>query len=47
MRAIPKTFACPQNPFRLNERLTIQKGVFMCPGNVTVPFEENLGSLPE
>ena len=38
----PKRFACPQNPFRLNERLTIQKGVFMCPGNVTFPFEENL-----
>jgi hypothetical protein len=38
----PKGFACPQNPFRLNERLTIQKGVFMCPGNVTLPFEKNL-----
>ena len=45
MGAKPKRFACPQNPFRLNERLTIQKGVFMCPGNVSLSFEENLRSL--
>lgn len=37
--------ACPQNPFRLNERLTIQKGIFMCPGDVTKTFKENLCSL--
>lgn len=30
------------NPFRLNERLSVQKGVFLCPGHVGVPFEENL-----
>jgi FRG domain len=41
-----KPLACPMNPFRLNERLTIQKGVFMCPGDVTQPFESNLCSLP-
>jgi len=41
-----KLLACPQNPFTLNERLTIQKGVFMCPGNVTSSFEDNLCSLP-
>jgi hypothetical protein len=45
-REFPRSFACPQNPFRLNERLTIQKGVFMCPGNVTLPFENNLCVLP-
>ncbi len=45
MRTKPKKFACPQNPFRLNERLTIQKGVFMCPGNVASSFEDNLRSL--
>lgn len=45
-RDVPIAFVCPQNPFRLNERLTIQKGVFMCPGNVTLPFEENLRFLP-
>ena len=43
----PKTFACQMNPFRLNERLTIQKGVFMCPGNVALPFECNLKNLKE
>jgi hypothetical protein len=30
------------NPFRLNERLSVQKGVFLCPGHVGVPFEDNL-----
>jgi hypothetical protein len=33
---------CPVNPFMLNERLTIQKGVFTCVGDVGRPFEENL-----
>jgi hypothetical protein len=37
---------CPQNPFRLNERLRTQMGAFMAPGNVSVSFEENLRSLP-
>lgn len=45
-RDSPKVLACQQNPFRLNERLTIQKGVFMCPGNVALPFEDNLCALP-
>ncbi len=30
------------NPFRLNERLTIQKGVFLCPGNLELSFIDNL-----
>lgn len=42
MRETPKEFICPVNPFRLNERLTIQKGIFMCPGDITRTFEENL-----
>jgi hypothetical protein len=29
----------------LNERLTIQKGVFVCPGDVRRPFEENLSAM--
>ena len=29
------------NAFRLNERLSVQKGVFICPGDVGVPFEDN------
>ena len=35
----------PVNAMRLNERSTIQQGVFLCPGKVTKPFEENLKSL--
>ena len=30
------------NPFRLNERLTVQQGVFLCPGDLTASFEDNL-----
>lgn len=30
------------NPFRLNERLSVQQGVFLCPGDVTTSFEDNL-----
>jgi hypothetical protein len=30
------------NPFRLNERLVYQKGVFLCPGDVSIGFMENL-----
>ncbi|MHC4109838.1 MAG: FRG domain-containing protein [Planctomycetota bacterium] len=40
-----KELIIPINPFRLNERLTLQKGVFMCLGNVKKSFEENLRSL--
>lgn len=35
----------PTNPFRLNERLTIQKGLFLAPGDVTRSFSENLAGL--
>lgn len=37
---------CPLNPFRLNERLRIQKGIFLIPGDIARPFEENLAALP-
>jgi hypothetical protein len=30
------------NSFRLNERLSVQQGLFLCPGDVTISFEENL-----
>lgn len=44
----PKTFVYPVNPFRLNERLVIQQGVFLCPGNIKKTFEDNLAEvLPE
>jgi hypothetical protein len=38
--------ACPQTPFRLNERLRIQMGVFMVPGRADFDFEDNLRALP-
>lgn len=39
-------FAYPSNPILLNERLTIQQGVFLVPGDVTTTFEENVREVP-
>lgn len=39
------TVVCPMNPYNFNERLIIQQGVFLCPGNVTKSFEENFVGL--
>jgi len=36
----------PLNPFRLNERLTIQQGLFLAPGHVNSTFLQNVGQLP-
>lgn len=36
----------PVSPFKLNERLTIQQGVFLAPGDVTQSFLWNLAVLP-
>ena len=36
------TLVAPMQPFRMNQRLTIQQGLFLCPGNVGVSFEQNL-----
>ena len=33
------------SPFRINERLTIQQGTFLCQGNISIPFEDNLAAL--
>lgn len=32
-------------PYRLNERLASQRGAFLCPGDATVGFEENLSTF--
>ncbi|HEX8920857.1 MAG TPA: FRG domain-containing protein [Pyrinomonadaceae bacterium] len=40
--AIP--LVCPVNPYRLNERLSIQQGLFLVPGNISLPFEDNLSA---
>jgi hypothetical protein len=41
----PVLCVCPENPFRLNERLTIQRGVFVCVGNARRSFEDNIRRL--
>lgn len=44
----PMSFAIQVNPFRLNERLTAQQGVFLCPGDINDTFMDNLlGESPE
>jgi len=37
----------PVNPFRLNERLTLKRGVFLLGADATKTFAENLTSLPD
>jgi hypothetical protein len=36
----------PVNPFRLNERLRTQKGIFLMPGDVRATFQDNLEAMP-
>lgn len=33
------------NPYRMNERLTIQQGLFLCPTDVSIAFEDNLRAM--
>lgn len=40
-----KHFVIMVNPFKLNERLVIQQGTFLCPGDITKSFEKNLTAL--
>lgn len=42
-RRIP--LVCPVNPFWMNQRLSIQQGVFLCPGDVSIPFMDNLSAM--
>jgi FRG domain len=35
----------PIQPFRMNERLTIQQGLFLCPAQVNSSFEDNLSAM--
>jgi hypothetical protein len=43
-RLLKQPMACvhPANPFRLNERLTVQQGVFLFPGSISMSIEENI-----
>lgn len=38
--------AMPVNPFKLNERLRIQRGIFMCTGDIGHSFKDNLVNMP-
>jgi hypothetical protein len=41
-RRPPLAFVAPVSGFRLNERLTVQQGLFLCPGDVRKSFAHNL-----
>ena len=45
-REPPLRFVRGVNPIRLNERLTLQQGVFLCPGDIATSFEKNLKTAP-
>jgi len=47
IRDKPITFAGIVCPKRLTQRMTIQKGLFICPGNVSKTFNENITNLKE
>jgi hypothetical protein len=40
-----RRFVKAENPLHLNERLTTQQGVFLCPGNLKAQFEANLKAM--
>jgi len=41
----PLLAAAVVSPFRRNERLTLQQGTFLCPGDIERPFMENLKAV--
>jgi hypothetical protein len=41
----PFKLVIPENPWRFHERLNKQQGVFLCPGDILVPFEDNLKAM--
>jgi FRG domain len=43
----PVAFVHPVNPYSLNERLVVQQGTFLCPGDVAHSFEHNLLAMLE
>jgi len=47
MRSTPIPFVYTANPLRLNERLTIQQGLFLAAGDTNMSFEANLRAVPK
>ena len=41
----PNAMVLAINPYHLNKRLTVQQGIFLCPGNISEPFEDNLQGI--
>ena len=41
----PKKFVFIENPYKVNERLDVQQGVLLCPGDLTVSFMDNLKAM--
>jgi FRG domain-containing protein len=42
-----QTFIFHENPLRLNQRLIVQQGGFLCPGDVRTDFDTNLKGLAD
>jgi hypothetical protein len=42
----PIALVAPVNPFQLNQRLVVQQGLFLCPGDVRRTFVDNLLAVP-
>jgi len=45
MRPKPLDLVFIENPFSINERLSVQQGAFLCPANISNSFECNLKSM--
>jgi hypothetical protein len=43
----PKPLVYTLNPERLNERLTVQQGLFIAPADIRKPFAENLNAIQD
>lgn len=41
----PKAFVATTTPYRLNERLAIQRSIFLCPGDVSKSFVDTLAAI--
>jgi FRG domain len=40
-----RPFVCLENPFRLNQRLVLQRGVFLCTGDISMGFQKNIEAM--
>lgn len=40
-----RRFVLPENPWTFHERHQVQQGVFLCPGDVSASYEDNLAAL--